>query len=359
MGNNEVMKSFLPRTLERIRFHPSTTWFLSQCAEARGMQEVWKKIKPETLKQLRESAIIQSSESSNRIEGVEVDRGRLIPLVLGKTRPRDRSEQEIVGYRKALIWIHGSHSVIKIEPATILKIHELAQGGLISDAGKWKTKDNEIIEILQNGERKIRFKCVSAKETPRYVEQLCLSYRDTVNQSKLPELISIFSFVFDFLCIHPFRDGNGRTSRLLNLLLLYQSGFEVGRYISIERLIESTKDDYYKILAQSSEGWHESKHDLIPWWNYSLSILKSAYQELKERVERSTSGDTKGALIRQMVFSVSSPFTVAELCKEIPGINRELVKKVLFKMKTEKIIELIGKGRGAKWRRVSHVANSS
>lgn len=343
------MRSFLPKTLENVRFHPSTAWYLSQCAEARGMQEMWKKVRPEILKRLRESAVIQSSESSNRIEGVEVEKARLIPLVQGKVKPRDRSEEEIVGYRKALTWIHGSYSTIKIEPATVLKIHELAQGGMIGDAGKWKKKDNEIVEILPNGERVIRFSCVSAQETPKYMEQLCLAYRETLNQSQLPELILINNFIFDFLCIHPFRDGNGRTSRLLNLLLLYQVGFEVGRYISLEHIIENSKEDYYRVLAESSVGWHTSKNNLLPWWNYSLSVLKNAYQELKERVELSNSGDTKGSLIRQVISTNSQSFTIGDICKAIPGINRELVKKILFKMKEEKLVVLTGKGRGARY----------
>lgn len=331
-------------------FHPSTTWFLSQCGEARGMQEMWKKVRPEVLKKLKESAIIQSTESSNRIEGVEVEPNRLIPLVLGKTKPKDRSEEEIAGYRKALSYIHKNYSKIEITPKMIKLLHEMAQGGLVGDAGKWKTKDNEIIEITPRGERVVRFKPVSASETPKAMEQLCLAYHDVTNNSQLPELISVANFVLDFLCIHPFRDGNGRVSRLLTLLLLYQHGYEVGRYISLEKIVENTKEDYYRVLAESSANWNSNKHNLMPWWNYFLGIIKTAYQDLKERVELSKTGDNQSSLIRQTILSFDVPFSISDIQNIHPGINRELIKKVLMRLNKENIIKMSGAGRAAKWK---------
>ena len=331
-------------------FHPSTTWFLSQCGEARGMQEMWKKVRPEILKKLKESAIIQSTESSNRIEGVEVEPNRLISLVLGKTKPKDRSEEEIAGYRKALAFIHKRYDQIEITPNIIKELHEIAQGGLIGDAGKWKTKDNTIIEITSSGERKIRFQPVSASETPKAIEQLCLGYRDAVSNSKLPELISIANFILDFLCIHPFRDGNGRVSRLLTTLLLYQHGYEVGRYISLEKTIENTKEDYYRVLNESSRDWHNNKHDLLPWWNYFLGVVKTAYQDLKDRVELSTTGDNQSSLLRHTILSFNIPFSISDIQNIHPGVNRELIKKVLTKLNQENVIEVSGSGRSAKWK---------
>jgi Fic family protein len=316
------------------------------------MQEMWKKVRPDVLQNLRDSAVVQSSESSNRIEGVVVSQERLIPLVLGKAKPRDRSEEEIVGYRKALKWIHDSFPVIEINPKTILNIHKLAQGGMVADAGQWKKKDNEIIEIQQNGERKIRFKCVSAAKTPAAIEQLCLAYSDTLNHSRLPDLICVYNFVFDFLCIHPFRDGNGRTSRLLTTLLLYKNGFEVAKYISLERLIEESKDDYYRILAESSKDWHQSSHDLLPWWNYSLSILKNGYQELKDRVELSSATDSKSAIVTRMILSYDRAFSISDVCNQLPDVSRDLVKKTLAKLKDQNRIAPIGSGRSAKWKRL-------
>ncbi len=345
----KVMNSFSEQYLKSARFNSATTWFLSQCAEARGMQEMWKTVRPEVMEKLQEYAIIQSAESSNRIEGVEVDKKRLVPLVLGKMKPTDRPEEEIVGYRRALDHIHRNYKKISINAESIKKLHELAQGGMTFDAGKWKERNNDIIEILSNGDRIIRFTPVSPKDVPKYIEQLCLAYNDVINNNKLPELIAVANFILDFLCIHPFRDGNGRISRLLTLLLLYQHGFEVGRYISLERIVEETKDSYYEALKKSSLNWFDAKHDHISWWHHFLGIIKTAYQELKNKVEQSSTGDNMSAIIRQTVFALTLPFSVADIIKLNPTIERELIKKVLAAMKKEKIIKMVGKGRGAKW----------
>lgn len=315
------------------------------------MQEMWKKVRPEILLALRESALIQSAESSNRIEGVQVEKDRLSPLILGTTKPRDRSEEEIVGYRKALNYIHTKYDKIEISPETLLKLHDLAQGGLIGDAGKWKSRDNEIIEFSQTGERSIRFVPTSASETPKAVEQLCLGFKDVTSNNQIPDLIAVASFVFDFLCIHPFRDGNGRVSRLLTLLLLYQAGYEVGRYISLERIIEDSKEDYYNVLKQSSDSWHSIKHDLMPWWNYQLGTIKEAYKELQTRVELSSSGDSKSSLIRQTIDSISEPFSIMEISNLLPSIDRELIKKVIYGMRDEGLLKMQGQGRGVRWKR--------
>ncbi len=346
------MHSFTKIYLSTFMFHPSTAWYLSQCTEARGMQEMWKRVRPAVLKKLKESAIIQSTESSNRIEGVEVDKKRLIPLVLGTAKPRDRSEEEIAGYRKALSYIHKNYNKLSITPETIKELHLLAQGGMISDAGEWKKRDNDIIEILPNGERTIRFIPVSAAHTKKAIEQLCLGYNDVIQNSKIPDLAAVAFFILDFLCIHPFRDGNGRVSRLLTLLLLYQHNFEVGRYVSLEKIIENSKEDYYRVLSESSKSWHEGKHDTLAWTNYFLSTLKVAYQDLKERVELSKDGDSQSSLLSQTIKSFQVSFSVADVQNIHPQIGRELIKKVLFKMKEEGQIKLEGKGRGARYRNI-------
>ena len=345
------MSSFDRKYIESIRLHPSIAWSLAQIAEAKGLQEVWRRTKPEVVSKLRESALIQSSASSNRIEGVEVEAKRLIPLVLGKAKPIDRPEEEIVGYRKALQWIHTSYKKIEITPDTIKKIHKLAQGGLVGDAGKFKQKNNEIVEFSKGGDRKVRFKCTPAKDTATAIKRLSESYNSAQSENTLPEILIIANFVIDFLCIHPFRDGNGRVSRLLTLLCLYKSGFEVGRYISLERIIESSKEDYYQSLGESSNGWHESSHDLFSWWRYFLSQLKSAYQELKDRVEIQT-GDSRTSLVRGLVSEMTELFSISDILKLQPSLDREIVKKALLQLKNEKIIQLIGKGRGAQWKRL-------
>lgn len=197
---------------------------------------------------------------------------------------------------------------------------------MISDAGRSKSRNNEIIEISPQGDRKIRFNPISAADTALAIEQLCLGYKEVTQNSKLPVLISVTNFIFDFLCIHPFRDGNGRVSRLLTLLLLYQNRYESGKYISLEKLIENSKNDYYRVLGESSKGWHTQNHNLLPWWNYFLSILKSAYQELKKRVELSSEGDYKSVILRQTILSFPTAFSVADIQNLHPNLGRELIK---------------------------------
>ena len=202
------------------------------------------------LKALREMALVQSVESSNRIEGVTVAHDRLRPLVLGHARPKDRSEQDITGYR-ALSLIHADSETLAITPDLLRRLHRLCQDGS-GDAGQFKKVDNEVIELRPGTAPIVRFTCVSAKATPAAVDELCLVYRHAIDQNHIPPLVAIGALVLDFLCTHLFRDGNGRVSRLLTLLALYQHGYEVGRYISLERLIEEAKEDYYLVLQESS-----------------------------------------------------------------------------------------------------------
>jgi Fic family protein len=343
------MKSFNPKLLTGLKLPVSTTCLIGQCMEARGKQDLWLKTKPEVMNALKDLAIIQSAESSNRIEGVTVDSKRLKPLLEGKVKPQDRSEEEVLGYRKALDWIHKRYPKVRVEPELALKLHSMAQGGFSGDSGRWKERDNEIIEVAADGQRGIRFIPVPAKETPSAMKQLCLAYSDFSDQGSLPDLLSIASFIFDFLCIHPFRDGNGRVSRLLSLLLLYQNGYMVGRYVSLERIIEETKEDYYLVLKEASAGWHQGRHDINPWWDYFLSTLRLGYRELAERVERSGSMGGKTQLIEQAILSQSDPFTLSDIQNLHPSVSLQLVKKILARIKREGKIRLEGKGRGAKW----------
>jgi Fic family protein len=342
------MRSFL-NFKDNMDISAGIAWLIGKCMEARGKQDLWLKTRPEIMKSLKETAMIQSAESSNRIEGVEVDSKRLKPLLAGKVKPVDRPEEEVLGYQKALMEIHKKYSKIDISPETILKLHKLTNGHSW-DAGKWKEKDNEIIEIMPNGEKKIRFKAVSAKDTPKAIEQLCLSYKHELSQHKIPELILISDFILDFLCIHPFRDGNGRASRLLTLLMLYQNGYEVGRYISIERVIENSKDQYYRVLQEASNNWHENKNAPITWRNYFLVVLKDAYSELAERVEMTKTLDNKSEIVKQIVMSQMGEFTVADIQSLCPATSYQLIKKVLSDLKKEKKLLLSGSGRGAKWK---------
>jgi Fic family protein len=347
LGNILNMSSFSKKYISKLQIHPSIAWSVSVCTEARGRQELWSKTRPELILQLKESAIIQSAESSNRIEGVEVEKNRLKPLLTGASKPRDRSEEEVLGYRKALDFIYKTKSIIN--PDFIARLHKIAQGGLVADAGKWKNKDNEIIEFSQSGDRKVRFKCTTAKETPAAIKRLCDDYHQSLERQDWPDLLIIANFIFDFLCIHPFRDGNGRVSRLLTLSCLLQLNYQVGKFVSLERIIEASKADYYESLGKSSLQWHESAHDLYPWWSFFLSHLKYAYQELKDFVDLAPLSDTKTNRLRHIILNQVGEFKIQDILNLMPGFDREIVKKTLSGLNKEGLIQKIGNGRGSRW----------
>src|SRR5271157_3905776 len=261
----------------------STAWYLADLGEARGRQELFTHQSPQRLRVLREHAVIESAVSSNRIEGVEIDKDRVGTIVFGKSILHNRNEEEVRGYREALRLIHEDAARLPVAEETILELHRLAKGE-IWDTGQFKEKNGDIIERYANGTSRIRFKTVPAAETRAFTRELVQVWVRSLQYRFTHPLIAIAAFNLDFLCIHPFRDGNGRVSRLLLLLQCYHLGYEVGRYISLERLIEQNKDRYYETLEQSSQGWHQGKHDPWPAINYLLWILKTAYTEFEERV---------------------------------------------------------------------------
>lgn len=342
-----------PQKLAGMSIPVGTGWLLGSCMEARGKQDLWIKQKPEVLAVLRAQAIIQSVESSNRIEGVTVAADRLRPLVLGKARPRDRSEEELAGYRTALHWIHSRKGAVAITPEVVRRLHALAQGGFSNDAGEWKARDNEIVEILPGGGRSTRFIPTSAKDTPKTVDMLCRNYREACGDERIPPLLIAATFVFDLLCIHPFRDGNGRVSRLATTLLLQSHGFQVARYISLERLVEESKDEYYRVLRLCSQGWHEGKNEIIPWCNYFFSLIRSGYREFQRQVESVEARPAKSDLVRQAVLAQVEQFTLADVSAQLPAASPQLIKKVLAELKSAGRVQLVGRGRGARWQVVS------
>ncbi len=328
-----------------------TVWLVGRCMEARGMQELWLRQRPELLEALRQQAVVQSVESSNRIEGVEVAPERLLPVVLGADRPRDRPEEELAGYRAALDYVYGLRYPVLVDSALILRLHGLCQGGQCGDAGQFKARDNSIIEIGPGNERRVRFEPVPAAQTPALVRQLCDNYRDLADGDRHPPLVLVAAFVFDFLCIHPFRDGNGRVSRLLTALLLLQHGFAVSRFVALERLVEDQKAEYYRVLQASSQGWHQGGNDLLPFLNFFLSTLKEAYARLQTRVEQASGGPAKGLMVRELVLGWNHQFSLADASAQAPFATPHLVKKVLADLKAQGLVELQGRGRGAKWRK--------
>src|SRR5438445_4744268 len=215
----------------------STVWYLSDLAEARGKQELFTKQSPQKLKVLREHALIESAVSSNRIEGVNIERDRVKPVLQGRGQLRDRDEEEVRGYRDALKLIHEQHAKLSLSEKTVRDLHFLSRAKT-GDAGKYKTKDSDIIEKYPDGRSRIRFKTVPAKQTAVFMHKLITAWNEALEERHIHPVLAMAALNLDFLCIHPFRDGNGRVSRLLLLLTCYQLGFEVGRYISLERLIE-------------------------------------------------------------------------------------------------------------------------
>ncbi len=328
-----------------------TAWYLADLGEARGQQELFTRQAPQRLKTLREHALIESAVSSNRIEGVTVEPGRVRELILGQPLLRDHDEEEVRGYRDALTLIHENPAALLVSDATIQKLHALTRGE-IWDAGKFKDKDGDIIERYPDGSERVRFRTVSAAETPARVTELVADWQRCLDERWIHPLIALTTFNLDFLCIHPFRDGNGRVSRLLLLLQCYHLGYEVGRYISLERLIEQNKARYYETLEQSSQGWHEGKHDPWPYINYLLFILKTAYKEFAERV-----GDIKaprGAKTDQIVAAIGrfvGEFTVSQLEQACPGISRDMIRRVLREQQAAGVIECQGRGPAARWRK--------
>jgi Fic family protein len=258
----------------------AAAWHLADLGESHGRQDLFVRQAPQKLKALREHALIESAVSSNRIEGIEIDRLRVGTIIFGKPPLRDRNEEEVRGYRDALGKIHESTANFPVSMKTILDLHRLCRSGT-GDARRLKEKEGDIIEKYPDGRVRVRFKTVSPKQTKPFMKELISFYDQVLEEKTIHPLIALSAFNLDFLCIHPFRDGNGRVSRLMLLLQCCHLGYDVGRYISLERLIEENKERYYETLEQSSVGWHEGKHDP---WPYIPFIIKSAYKEFENRL---------------------------------------------------------------------------
>lgn len=349
-----LAKSLTSQYLDRISFSGEDLSTLKQLGEYRGRQELYRERSPETLALLKSVAVIESAESSNRLEGVTASHDRIEALVLRPTAPTNRSEQEIAGYRDALNLIHEAASDMGFSVNTVLQLHNVLYRFLPSGGGRWKMTNNQIVERNRDGSiHRIRFIPVAPVSTPQAMEDLVTGYSRAVDQQR-EQLIVLPLTILDFLCIHPFSDGNGRMARLLSLLLLYHFGFEVGRYISLERVIEQSKETYYEALEASSHGWHDGGHDSHPWMSYFWGVLLAAYKEFEERVTdvRDARG-AKTALIEQAVRRRIKPFGITDIEAECPDVSRDMVRHVLRQMRSRGEVEIRGRGRTAKWARIS------
>lgn len=330
---------------------PEIVSYLTLLHEFKGEQRLVANRYADVLTDLVEIAKIQSTESSNKIEGIYTSDERLKKIMLEKTMPKSRNEREIAGYRDVLNTIHENYEHIPLKTSFVLQLHrDLYKFENNIDGGRFKSNDNVIEEEDKAGNRRIRFVPVPAWETPDAMEELCTSYQKALNNDYVEPLIIIPMFILDFLCIHPFYDGNGRMSRLLTLLLLYKSGFIVGKYISIEKLIEKTKDYYYGKLQESSHGWHEEENDYKPFVKYFLSILVAAYREFFERTrlieEKKLAKPDK---VADEIQNHIGTITKTQLLEQLPGVSKSTIEKSLLDLVKQNKIIKIGGGRYTKY----------
>lgn len=325
--------------------YPEIVSYLAQIHEMKGQQNLFVEAQKDALAELLEIAKIQSTEASNRIEGIITTDDRLKKIVMNKTTPKGRSEREIAGYRDVLNTVHENYDYIPVRPGMILQLHrDLYKFSNSAIGGSFKNSDNIIAEELPDGTKRVRFQPVPAWETTEAMDALCNALQEASTDPELDPLLLMPMFILDFLCIHPFNDGNGRMSRLLTLLLLYRSGYFVGKYISIERLIADSKETYYEVLQESSTGWHEGENDYLPFVRYMLGVVIAAYREFASRVDiLITRGLSKPDRVREIIRSTTGKITKTQIMRQCPDISQKTVERALAEMlKNGEIIKISG-----------------
>ena len=326
---------------------PEVVSILTRLHECRGRQELFIEAEADVLTALLEVAKIQSTGASNRIEGIYTTDERLNAIVQDKVKPRNRNEEEISGYRDVLATIHESYEYIAPRPNNILQLHrDLYSFSSSAVGGLYKNSDNIIAEKHADGTETVRFRPVPAFQTADAMLNLCTRFNDAIEAGTYDPLLLMPVFILDFLCIHPFNDGNGRMSRLLTLLLLYRAGFIVGKYISIEMLIEKSKDSYYEALQASSQNWHENGNDYLPFLKYMLGIVVKAYNEFEDRVEylhhrKMSKADRIKALIEKTPGKISKK----EIAQACPDISVTTIERTLAELVASGYIDKVGVGR--------------
>jgi len=353
-GSNDYVefKKTIMKTLNyKIEYQkllsPEIVSYLAAIHEMKGRQDLFAETKADALADLLEIAKIQSTEASNRIEGIITTDDRLKKIVMNKTTPKSRSEREIAGYRDVLNTVHENYDFIPVRPGMILQLHrDLYKFSNSSIGGSFKDSDNIVAEELPNGTKRVRFQPVPAWETPVAMDALCNALQEASADPELDSLLLMPMFILDFLCIHPFNDGNGRMSRLLTLLLLYRSGYFVGKYISLERLIADSKETYYEVLQDSSSGWHEGTNDYLPFVRYMLGVVTAAYREFSSRVDiLITRRLSKPDRVREIIHSNTGKITKTQIMLQCPDISQKTVERALADMLKNGEIIKIGGGR--------------
>lgn len=321
-------------------------------ADLKAKEEFRKLQYQETFETLRKKAIVESVKGSNAIEGIVTTDERIRDIVDGAV-PLTHDELEISGYKDALHLIHKNYQELDVEEKTILLFHEMiVKETAPAEAGKYKTRDNLIMEYLPDGSRRIRFKPISAKDTKNAMEQLLLAYYDARQDSEILELLLIPCVVIDFLSIHPFLDGNGRISRLLTVLLLYIAGYDIGRFVSLEGQINQYKEAYYDALEKSSKGWHENKNDYVPFIVYFLQILYRCFKDLDEAfMEISLKKAKKAERVEAVLMSAIVPISKRDILEKVSDVSVKTVELTLRKLLEEGKIKKIGTYKDARYMR--------
>ena len=304
--------------------------------------------------ELEAVARVQSVKSSNEIEGIVTSDERIHEIVNGKSEPLNHSEQEIAGYRDALAEVHTEFTNMDFTQADIKRLHSIMMNiAGYSYAGKYKDYDNDIIEVDKNGKRRVRFHPISAADTPEEMEQLELAYMDARDNPNINQLLLIPCVILDFLCIHPFRDGNSRISRLLSLLLLYKNGFDAGKYVSFEEQINLRKGNYYDALQKSSQGWHDNNQDYSAFIMEFITTVYTCYKELDKRFAVIGSRKiTKQARVEATVLNSLTPISKTDIAKILPDVSATTIEAVLGQMIRTGSIRKVGSGRGTKYLRL-------
>ena len=311
-----------------------------------GKQEMYLKQRPEELEKLVEIAKVQSTEASNAIEGIVTTSTRIRQLVEEKTAPRNRDEQEIAGYRDALNIIHENFDAIPITRNYILQLHKVLYSHMNNSmAGQTKSVQNYISATYPNGHTETLFTPLAPFETPEALDRICDEYNRVIGNMEAEPLIVIPIFIHDFLCIHPFNDGNGRMSRLLTTLLLYRNGFYVGKYISLEAKIAKNKDLYYAALRQAQEGWHEGTEDAVPFIKYLLGIILSAYRDFEDRFSLVEQKKPALETVRQATLSKIGRFSKQDIRELCPALSVSSIEGALRKLVASGELKREGNGK--------------
>lgn len=345
VGDIDAKLGFIPGELAEL---------LRAVDQAQGRQTAFAIQFPERLESLQKVARIQSTEASNEIEGITAPTARIKALVEEKTTPQNRSEEEIAGYRLVLDLIHSTKAAhIPFTENVILQFHQQLYSFSPGLGGEYKNADNEVTEELPDGTTQLRFKPTPAWKTKDEMRLLHEAFTAASASGKHHPLVLTAAYILDFLLIHPFRDGNGRMSRLLTLLLLYRSRYDVGRFISVEKIIAESKETYYELLAASTTNWETGTNDAIPWIRYFLGILIRAYAEFEARTGALGPKGAKSEAIRAFVrSSISTEFTINDIRKACPWVSDDLIRKVLSDLRRDGVIDSVSKGPAARYRRL-------